>query len=111
VPPLPSRAASPGTAAPPSYRDHAGDLWIGGIGDGLTRIHGCVVTQWRAPGVLPGKTVTSIFEDPQQSLLDGTEDGLLRVSRTTVTTMNEVDGFPDRFISDVYEEKPHTVWV
>jgi len=111
IPPLPSRVASPGTAAPPSYRDHAGDLWIGGVGDGLTRVHGCVVTQWRAPGILPGKRVTSIFEDPQHSLWIGTEDGLLRLSRSTVTTLNEDDGFADSNISNVYVDPSHTVWV
>jgi len=110
-PPLPNRAAATGTVGPPSYRDHAGDLWIGGIGDGLTRVRGCAVTQWRASDILPGKTVTSIFEDPEHSLWVGTEDGLLRLSRTTVTTLNEDDGFSDSYISNVYQDQSHTVWV
>jgi signal transduction histidine kinase/ligand-binding sensor domain-containing protein len=110
-PPLPSRAASTGTVGPPSYRDHTGDLWVGGIGDGLTRVHGCAVSRWRAPGILPGNTVTSIFEDPEHSLWIGTEDGLLRLSRSTVTTLNEDDGFSDSYISNVYEDQSQTIWV
>ncbi|HEY4086279.1 MAG TPA: two-component regulator propeller domain-containing protein [Bryobacteraceae bacterium] len=109
--PLANRAAATGTVGPPSYRDHAGDLWIGGIGDGLTRLHGCAVTKWRASDILPGKSVTSIFEDPEHSLWIGTEDGLLRLSRTTVTTLNENDGFSDSYISNVYEDQSHTVWI
>ena len=51
-------AATGGTVAPPSYRDHTGDLWIGGIGDGLLRVRDCVVspvsisqvhTAWKYP--------------------------------------------------------------
>lgn len=110
-PPLPSQPVSSETVAPPTFRDHAGDLWIGGIGDGLTRLHGCAVTRWRAPDILPGKRVTSIFEDPQHSLWIGTEDGLLRLSRSTVTTLNEDDGFSDSYISNVYADQAHTVWV
>ncbi|HEU5021841.1 MAG TPA: two-component regulator propeller domain-containing protein [Bryobacteraceae bacterium] len=106
---LTSRAALPGAAAPPSYRDHAGDLWIGGIG--LSRAHACAITQWPSPDILPGKRVTSIFEDPQHSIWIGTEDGLLRLSRSTVTTLNENDGFADSNISNVYVDPSHTVWV
>jgi ligand-binding sensor domain-containing protein/signal transduction histidine kinase len=109
IPPLPNRPALPGAAAPPRYRDHEGDLWIGGIG--LTRVHGCSITRWRAPDILPGKRVTSIFEDPQHSMWIGTEDGLLRLSRSTVTTLNRDDGFADSNILNVYVDPSHTVWI
>jgi ligand-binding sensor domain-containing protein len=93
------------------FRDHAGDLWIGTIGDGLIRIHDCAMTRWRSPGALPGSTVNSIFEDSEHSLWVGTEDGLLRMSRGTVATLNEEDGFSENNISNVYRDSTGMLWV
>jgi ligand-binding sensor domain-containing protein/signal transduction histidine kinase len=95
----------------PRYRDRSGDLWIGSTGTGLAKVHGCAVTWWRAPGVLPGDAINAIFEDRQGSIWAGTEDGLLRLSRRTVKTLDRKDGFGENNISTAYRDRSGALWV
>jgi ligand-binding sensor domain-containing protein/signal transduction histidine kinase len=93
------------------YRDHLGDLWIGGNHNGLTRIHNCAITTFHSPRTLPGSTVTAIWEDREHSLWIGTEDGLLRLSRTTLTTLDQDDGLSENNVTTAYEDRSGVVWV
>ncbi len=94
------------------YRDHLGDLWIGVNHNVLTRIcMDCAITTFHSPRTLPGSTVTAIWEDREHSLWIGTEDGLLRLSRTTLTTLDQADGLSDNNVATTYEDRSGVVWV
>ena len=91
------------------YRDRSGDFWIAGLA-GLVRVHNCEVTEWKAPEVLPGDDITAIFEDLEENLWIGTEDGLLRMSKRTVATLNKEDGFTENNIATVYQDGTGAIW-
>jgi signal transduction histidine kinase/ligand-binding sensor domain-containing protein len=92
--------------------DHTGDLWAGTIGKGLLRIApGGVTTTYRASDILPDNTVLAVFEDREQNLWVGTQDGLLRLTRSTVRTITRANGLADDNVATVYEDPHGTLWL
>jgi ligand-binding sensor domain-containing protein/signal transduction histidine kinase len=61
-----------------------GTLWIGTIGHGLYTWAGNELHKVSGNGLLPSNTVLSIFEDDTHQIWIGTQDGLVRLSRTPV---------------------------
>jgi len=64
-----------------------GELWAGGIGEGIFRIRGDRVTRLTAPSPLVSNTVLSIFADSDLNLWIGTQAGMMRLSRTPVRVL------------------------
>lgn len=64
-----------------------GELWAGGIGEGIFRIRGDRVTRLTAPSPLVSNTVLSIFADLDGNLWIGTQAGMMRLSRTPVRVL------------------------
>jgi signal transduction histidine kinase/ligand-binding sensor domain-containing protein len=92
--------------------DHTGDLWAGTIGKGLLRIApGGATTTYRASDMLPDNTVLAVFEDREQNLWAGTQDGLLRLTRSTVETITSANGLGDDNVATVYEDPRGTLWL
>ncbi|MGH9401316.1 MAG: sensor histidine kinase [Terriglobia bacterium] len=98
--------------------DQSGNVWVGWVGGGLSRFHGGGFLTYRAPGVLPNNTVLSIFEDSGRDLWVGTENGLLRMSNTGVSVLENKDGLSLGNASTIYEnvctiyEAPDgTLWI
>ncbi len=83
--------------------DQSGNVWVGWVGGGLSRIHDGKFVTYRAPAILPGNTVLSIFEDSGQNLWIGTENGLLRLSYTGVSILERKDGLSLGNASTIYE--------
>ena len=91
--------------------DSAGNLWIGTIGQGLYRYGIGPVVHFDAPSILPENTVSAIFEDHEQNIWVGSRDGLLRLSRTAVTTLSSKDGLADENVSTVYQDRTGLYWI
>jgi ligand-binding sensor domain-containing protein/two-component sensor histidine kinase len=106
-----SRCASRPPAGGLRYRDDSGDLWIGTNGYGLTRVHHCSLTIWRAPDDLPGDVINAIFQDRERSIWVGTEDGLLCLSQSTVVTLNMDDGFSENNLATAYLDRTGVIWI
>ena len=99
-------------------KDHAGNLWVGWVGGGLSRYLNGHFETYSAPAVLPGNTVLSIFEDLDQNLWVGTDNGLLRLSYTGVSILQARSGQAlgdDSTIYEnvgtVYEDREGTIWI
>ncbi len=91
--------------------DHAGDVWIGTPGEGIWRLHDGQHTLYRAPAILPDNTISSIFEDRERELWIGTQDGLLRLTQSAVTTINSHDGLDDDNVATVYQGPDGAIWM
>jgi ligand-binding sensor domain-containing protein/signal transduction histidine kinase len=91
--------------------DRSGDIWIGTPGEGLWRLHGGQRFFYRAPAILPDNTVSSIFEDRERELWIGTQDGLLRLTQSSVTTINSRNGLEDDNVATVSAGPDQAIWM
>lgn len=86
-----------------------GTLWIGTIGHGLyTWSHG-TLRKLDAHGLLPSNTVLDIFEDSNHQIWIGTQDGLVRLSRTPVRVI-PLPGGSDPDYETVSNGLNGTIW-
>jgi ligand-binding sensor domain-containing protein/signal transduction histidine kinase len=93
------------------YQTIDGDLWVGTYGHGLFRYGGGEPTTYRAPGLLPDNHILSMLEDSEGSFWIGTQNGLLRLSRSIVSTVaTGARGAPES-IKTVYEDYDGSIWI
>jgi ligand-binding sensor domain-containing protein/signal transduction histidine kinase len=64
-----------------------GALWIGTIGHGLYRYTNGVFSHWTSADLLPSNAVLSILEDAERQVWIGTQEGLVRLSKTPVSVL------------------------
>jgi ligand-binding sensor domain-containing protein/signal transduction histidine kinase len=93
------------------WRDHEGTYWVGTVGAGLTRIGAKQTFTYRSGRDLPDNTVSSIFEDNAQNIWVGTQDGLLRMTRSGVKTITARDGLADDDVATVYQDPSGRLWI
>jgi len=86
-----------------------GTLWIGTIGDGLFTYRNGALTQLNGNGLLPSKTVLSIFEDDTRQVWIGTQDGLVRLSKTPVS-VTPLPGGSDPDYQTISCDPDGTIW-
>jgi ligand-binding sensor domain-containing protein/signal transduction histidine kinase len=84
--------------------DREGNTWIGTEGHGLYRISGGVLSPF-AGAVLPGNTVIAILEDTDGNVWVGCEDGLLRLSRSSVVNIGTAEGLQDSDVMSVFASR------
>src|SRR6185436_11496283 len=84
---------------------------VGTLGKGLFRIGSEGVSSFQDAGVLPDNTVIATFEDHEGNLWIGSQDGLLRLSRTALRTLTSRDGLADDNISSIYEDTDRSLWL
>jgi ligand-binding sensor domain-containing protein len=87
-----------------------GRLWIGTIGHGMYIYAHDRFFSVTAPRRLPSNTVLNLFEDAEKNIWVGTQAGMLRLSKTPVTTVS----LPDAADSDaetVYQDTNGDVWI
>ena len=90
--------------------DGNGNLWIGTEGEGLFRMSGGRLEPFDA-SLLPGKTVNDIFEDREHNLWVGCEDGLLRLSRSSVINVGTRQGLEDEDVLTVMPSHTGELWI
>jgi ligand-binding sensor domain-containing protein/signal transduction histidine kinase len=86
-----------------------GTLWIGTIGHGLFAYKNGTLARMGGRGLLPSKTVLSLFEDAEQQIWIGTEDGLVRLSRTPVS-VTPLPGGSDPDYETISNDPDGTIW-
>jgi ligand-binding sensor domain-containing protein/signal transduction histidine kinase len=90
--------------------DTAGTLWIGSIGEGLFRFRDGRFTRVRTPDDPPSRTVLALFEDSEQNLWGGMQTGLLRLSRTAMSTFPLPDA-PNADFGTIYPDRDGSLFV
>jgi ligand-binding sensor domain-containing protein/signal transduction histidine kinase len=86
-----------------------GTLWIGTIGHGLFTYKNGTLARMSGNGLLPSKTVLSIFEDDTQQVWIGTQDGLVRLSKTPVS-VTSLPGGSDTDYQTISYDPDGTIW-
>ena len=74
-----------------------GALWIGSIGHGLYRYANGRFSRWTSADLLPSSTVLSLFVDAQQQVWIGTQEGMVRLSKTPVSVISLSGDSDQRF--------------
>ena len=90
--------------------DTSGILWIGTIGDGLLRLKNGQFTRVRTPEDPPSSTVLALFEDNEHNIWTGMQTGLLRLSRTPMSTFPLPDAQNADF-ETIYPDRDGSLWV
>lgn len=91
--------------------DSAGNLWIATLAHGLLRFANGQMTRFLAPEMLSINTVYTVFEDRQRNIWAGTQDGLVRLSKRTVSVLGKDEGLENENVVTVYEDRDGSVWV
>jgi ligand-binding sensor domain-containing protein/signal transduction histidine kinase len=104
-------AAVPGIAATVrALRQTAdGTLWIGTIGQGLYTFARNELHRVSGNSLLPSNTVLNIYEDATHQIWLGTQDGLVRLSRTPVKVIPLPGGSDPDFETISYDNEG-TIW-
>ncbi len=93
------------------YRTKDGHLWAGTYGQGLFRYGTGEPAVYRAPAVLPDNYILALLEDSEGNVWVGTQNGLLRLSRSVVSTVaTGLPGAPES-IKTIYEDPNRSIWL
>jgi ligand-binding sensor domain-containing protein/signal transduction histidine kinase len=87
-----------------------GTLWIGSIGHGLYRYAKGQFSVWTSADLLPSSTVLSLFADTQQQVWIGTQQGMVRLSKTPVSVIS-LPGETDASSGTIFADPNGTVWL
>jgi signal transduction histidine kinase/ligand-binding sensor domain-containing protein len=87
-----------------------GTLWIGTIGQGLYIFGRSGLRKITASGLLPSNTVLDVYEDNSHQIWLGTQDGLVRLSKTPVHVV-PLPGGSDPDFETISYDSAGTVWV
>jgi signal transduction histidine kinase/ligand-binding sensor domain-containing protein len=91
-------------------QDRSGTLWIGSIGGGLIEYSNGRFTRITATDTPPSSTVLALFEDNERNIWAGMQTGLLRLSRTAMSTFPLPDAANADF-GTVYSDRDGSLWV
>jgi ligand-binding sensor domain-containing protein/signal transduction histidine kinase len=86
-----------------------GTLWIGSIGYGLYRYANGEFSRWTSANLLPSNTVLSVFADTQQQVWIGTQEGMVRLSKTPVSVL-PLPGDSDPDSRTIFADPNGTIW-
>ena len=86
-----------------------GVLWVGTIGQGVFQMRDGKSTHILAPAALPSNTVLNFFTDGENNFWIGTQAGMLRLTRSSVSIV----AFPTPSDSDfgtIYQDRDGSIW-
>lgn len=101
----------PTDGVPSLSEDHAGNLWIGTVNNGLMRLSATGVDRFTSQRGLPNNRVPSLLVDREGSIWAGTNAGLLQLSDAPFGTWNIDQGLSDDYVRTVYESRDGDVWI
>lgn len=90
--------------------DNSRTLWIGTIGGGLIKYSTGRFSRVATPEDPPSGTVLSVFEDDEQNIWVGLQTGLLRLSRTAMSTF-PLPGSQNADFETIYADRDGSLWV
>jgi signal transduction histidine kinase/ligand-binding sensor domain-containing protein len=93
------------------HYDSAGSLWVGTVSQGIYRIHGDTVEQFRSVDGLSGDYVRKFLEDREGTLWVLTSSGLDAFHDRGVVTLSNREGLGSQQVDSVYAARDGTVWV
>jgi signal transduction histidine kinase/ligand-binding sensor domain-containing protein len=93
------------------HYDGAGSLWVGTGDQGIYRLHGETVEQFRSVDGLSGDNVTQFFEDREGTLWVATTRGLDAFHDRGVVTLSTREGLGLDRVESVFAARDGTVWV
>ena len=93
------------------HYDGAGSLWVGTTNQGIYRIHGETVDQFRSVDGLSGDSVTGFLEDREGTLWVATTRGLDAFHDRGVVTLSTREGLGLDQVDSVLAARDGTVWV
>ena len=88
-----------------------GTLWIGTMGEGLLRFKNDETVSFTARSGLPDNTVNVVFEDREENLWIGCEDGLVRLTKRSGTNIGSQEGLEDDNVLTVYADRQDRLWI
>ncbi len=93
------------------FRSKDGDLWAGTYGQGLFRYRGREATPYLAPALLPDNHIFALLEDSEGNIWVGTQNGLLRLSRSVVSTISTGQPGAPESVKTIYEDRDGSIWM
>jgi ligand-binding sensor domain-containing protein/signal transduction histidine kinase len=87
-----------------------GALWIGTIGQGAFELNRGTLTHIIAPSLLPSNTVLNFFEDRESNFWIGTQAGMVRLTRTRVSTV-PLPQANDSDFETIYMDRDGSLWI
>ena len=87
-----------------------GALWIGTIGQGVFTYKAGKLTQITAPTELPSNTVLNFFEDREKNFWIGTQTGMVRLTRSKVSTV-PLPQANDSDFETIYGDHDGSLWI
>jgi ligand-binding sensor domain-containing protein/signal transduction histidine kinase len=104
---------SPITQHNTSFLYHTTDdaLWAGTYGQGLFRYQGEQATSYQASTLLPDNHILALLEDTERNFWVGTQNGLLRLSRSVVSTVAAGPPGAPESIKTVYQDRDGSLWM
>jgi signal transduction histidine kinase/ligand-binding sensor domain-containing protein/CheY-like chemotaxis protein len=93
--------------------DRAGDLWVGTMGAGVTRIGtgtGTAIAYGVREG-LPNAIVRATYDDPESGLWIGTDGGLARYADGRFTVVSVRNGLLDDVIHQILDDGDGRLWM
>ena len=92
------------------HYDSAGSLWVGTVSQGVYRIHGETVEQFRSVDGLSGDYIRKFLEDREGTLWVVTSSGIDAFHDRGVVSVSNREGLGSQEVDSVYAARDGTVW-
>jgi signal transduction histidine kinase/ligand-binding sensor domain-containing protein/CheY-like chemotaxis protein len=100
--------------APPVFSiaaDRAGDLWVGTMGAGVSRLGAATAVSYGVREGLPNAIVRATYDDPESGLWIATDGGLARFADGRFTVVSVRNGLLDDVIHQILDDGDGRLWM
>lgn len=88
-----------------------GSLWVGTEGGGLLRYRDDRFQSYPSAGTVANEFVRAIYEDSRGTIWVGADQGLFRVTGSTISRVDGSHGIPSVFVRSIVEDMQGHIWV